>query len=80
MPKPEMYWEKYSHDAINHRVELALKQNIDLHHEPVLGIPGTYLDQEEFYEDAPFLQDAPFLRTLIANPNHIGCHTLSDAH
>ena len=76
MEKPKMYWERYSHDAINLRVEEALRQNINLHLEPVLGIPGTYLDQEEFYEDAPFLQDAPFLRTLIANPNHIGCHTL----
>ena len=78
MQNLNMFWERYSHDAINQRVEEALQQNINLHKEPVLGIPGTYLDQEEFYEDAPFLQDAPFLRTLIANPNHIGCHTLSD--
>src|SRR5688572_19297355 len=80
MKDRNMYWEKFSHDAINLRVEEALRQNIDLHKVPVLGIPGTYLDQEEFYEDAPFLQDAPFLRTLIANPNHIGCHTLSNDH
>ena len=80
MKEPSMHWEKFSHDAINLRIEEALRQNIDLHKEPVLGIPGTFLDQEEFYEDAPFLQDAPFLRTLIANPNHIGCHTLSKEH
>lgn len=80
MEKPTIFWEKYSHDAINERITQVLKQNIDLHHEPVLGIPGTYLDQEEFYTDAPFLHDAPFLRTLIANPNHIGCHTLTDEH
>src|SRR5690606_36275631 len=80
MKQPHMHWEKFSHDAINQRIEEALRQNVNLHKEPVLGIPGTYLDQEEFYEDAPFLQDAPFLRTLIANPNHIGCHTLADEH
>jgi len=80
MKQPHMHWEKFSHDAINQRIEEALRQNVNLHKEPVLGIPGTYLDQEEFYEDAPFLQDAPFLRTLIANPNHIGCHTLVDEH
>ncbi|MDF2438684.1 MAG: PLP-dependent enzyme glutamate decarboxylase [Bacteroidota bacterium] len=44
----------------------------------VLGIPGTYLDSEVFYEDAPFLENAPFLSTLIANPNHIGCHTIGE--
>ena len=31
-----------------------------------------------FYEDAPFLENAPFLSTLIANPNHIGCHTIGE--
>lgn len=34
------------------------------------------MDELEFYDDAPFLEHAPFLRTMIANPNHIGCHTL----
>jgi glutamate/tyrosine decarboxylase-like PLP-dependent enzyme len=29
-----------------------------------------------FNEDAPFLKDAPTLKTYVANPNHIGCHTL----
>ena len=32
-----------------------------------------------FYDDAPFLKDAPFLSALIANPNHIGCHTLNES-
>ena len=73
-----MFWEKFSHDSINQQVEQALQQNINLTKEAVLGIPGTYLDEDEFYNDAPFLQDAPFLRTLIANPNHIGCHTLAE--
>lgn len=29
-----------------------------------------------FNEDAPSLKDAPTLKTYVANPNHIGCHTL----
>ena len=73
-----MYWKKLTHDEIKEKVFEALSQNINLRKEQVLGIPATYLDQEEFYEDAPFLEDAPFISALIANPNHIGCHTLSE--
>ena len=73
-----MYWKKLTHDEIKESVFEALSQNINLRKEQVLGIPATYLDQEEFYEDAPFLEDAPFISALIANPNHIGCHTLSE--
>jgi tyrosine decarboxylase / aspartate 1-decarboxylase len=72
-----MYWEKYSHDEIKHIIFDALKKNGNYDTEAILGLPGTYLDRETFYEDAPFLNDAPFLSTLIANPNHIGCHTLN---
>ena len=57
----------------------ALKQNLDYREKPVLGLPASYLDPEVFYDDAPFLKDAPFLNALIANPNHIGCHTLSES-
>jgi len=70
-----MYWKKLSHVEINDRVEAALKKNINYRESPLLGVPGSYLDEEEFYPDAPFLEDSPFLATLIANPNHIGCHT-----
>ena len=70
-----MYWKKLSHVDINTRVEKALKQNVNFRDTPLLGIPGSFLDEEEFYPDAPFLEDSPFLATLIANPNHIGCHT-----
>ncbi|MBK7665949.1 MAG: aspartate aminotransferase family protein [Sphingobacteriaceae bacterium] len=58
----------------------ALSKNINYRSETILGVPGTYLDTEIFYDDAPFLKDSPFLSTLIANPNHIGCHTLGDEH
>ncbi len=72
-----MYWPKLTSDKIKKRVIDALNKNVNYRETPILGIPGTYLDSEVFYEDAPFLENAPFLSTLIANPNHIGCHTLS---
>jgi glutamate/tyrosine decarboxylase-like PLP-dependent enzyme len=72
-----MYWEKYSHDEIKQTIFDGLKNNASYDNNMILGLPGTYLDREAFYDDAPFLKDAPFLSALIANPNHIGCHTLS---
>jgi glutamate/tyrosine decarboxylase-like PLP-dependent enzyme len=58
----------------------ALSRNTNYRSEKILGIPGTFLDTNIFYDDAPFLKDAPFLSTLIANPNHIGVHTFRDEH
>jgi tyrosine decarboxylase / aspartate 1-decarboxylase len=74
-----MYWESYTHDKMKHIVFDALEQNLDYREKPVLGLPASYLDTEVFYQDAPFLKDAPFLSALIANPNHIGCHTLNES-
>ncbi|MEX2379603.1 MAG: aspartate aminotransferase family protein, partial [Vicingaceae bacterium] len=72
-----MYWKSLTRSEINRRVEKALNKNASYAKGEVMGTPATYLDEDEFYPDASFLNDAPFLRTLIANPNHIGCHTLS---
>ncbi|MEP0984959.1 pyridoxal-dependent decarboxylase [Ekhidna sp.] len=74
-----MNWEKYSHRKIKEIVFGALESNLDYRHKPVLGLPASYLDTEVFYHDAPFLEDAPFLSAMIANPNHIGCHTLNES-
>ncbi|MDF9797045.1 tyrosine decarboxylase/aspartate 1-decarboxylase [Catalinimonas alkaloidigena] len=74
-----MHWEKYPHKKIKQTVFDALKKNLDYRTEDVLGLPATYLDPEVFYQDAPFLKDAPYMQTMVANPNHIGCHTLGDA-
>lgn len=74
-----MYWESYSHKQIKEVVFKALDKNLDYREKPVLGLPASYLDSEVFYDDAPFLKDAPFLSALIANPNHIGCHTLNES-
>ncbi|MES2287180.1 MAG: aminotransferase class I/II-fold pyridoxal phosphate-dependent enzyme [Bacteroidota bacterium] len=72
-----MYWPKLTSDKIKKRVINALNKNVNYRKTPILGVPATYLDSEVFYDDAPFLENAPFLSTLIANPNHIGCHTLN---
>jgi len=74
-----MYWPKLTSDRIKTKVFDALNKNINYRKAPILGIPGTSLDAEVFYDDAPFLDNAPFLSTLIANPNHIGCHTTGEA-
>lgn len=73
-----MYWPKLNGLQIRSRIFGALAKNLDYRSEKILGIPATYLDPDIFYPDAPFLKDAPFLSALIANPNHIGCHTLSE--
>lgn len=74
-----MHWDSYSHSKIKEIVFGALDKNLDYRDKSVLGLPASYLDSEVFYDDAPFLKDAPFLSALIANPNHIGCHTLNES-
>ncbi|MEQ9404059.1 MAG: pyridoxal-dependent decarboxylase [Cyclobacteriaceae bacterium] len=74
-----MHWESYSHKKIKEIIFGSLKQNLDYREKAVLGLPASYLDSTVFYDDAPFLKDAPFLTALIANPNHIGCHTLNES-
>ncbi|WP_462249411.1 pyridoxal-dependent decarboxylase [Ekhidna sp.] len=74
-----MYWDSYSHKEIKSVVFDALQSNLDYRHKAVLGLPASFLDTEVFYHDAPFLKDAPFLSAMIANPNHIGCHTLNES-
>jgi tyrosine decarboxylase / aspartate 1-decarboxylase len=73
-----MYWEKLSQDEIVSQVDVALGENMSYKTKKILGVPASYLDEEQFYDDAPFLEDSPFMKTLIANPNHIGCHTLDE--
>lgn len=74
-----MNWPKLPNRQIKQRVFDALRQNLNYNEEPILGLPATYLDQEQFYFNAPFLKDAAFLSVMINNPNHIGCHTYSQS-
>ncbi|MEN7549381.1 pyridoxal-dependent decarboxylase [Rapidithrix thailandica] len=73
------YWRKLTHKQICDRVFGALDKNVNFRTQGGIGVPASYLDTNVFYDNASFLKDAPFLKTLIENPNHIGCHTLGDS-
>ena len=47
-----MNWKKLSHVEINNRIKEALSENINFREKPILGIPASFLDEEEFYSDA----------------------------
>lgn len=70
------YWKKLSEEEKSFRIDNALKQNVNFSKDHSLGYPASKLDSHVFYDNAPFLKDAPVLRSYVANPNHIGCHTL----
>lgn len=72
-------WKKLTHAEQDRRITEALALNIDYKTKVSLGVPASRLDGNVFYEQAPFLKDAPLLRTYVANPNHIGCHTLGES-
>lgn len=74
-------WPQLSREAIRAYVFDALNENInfELQGDAVLGVPASSLDPKVFYSNAPFLAEAPFLSALVANPNHIGCHTLGSS-
>ncbi len=71
-----IYWKKLSHEERKNRIQRALTENVNFSKDASLGYPASKLDGKVFYDDAPFLKDAPTLQTYVANPNHIGCHTL----
>ncbi len=69
------FWKKLTHQQLQDRINQALLENVDFSKDTSLGYPASKLDEKVFYSDAPFLKDAPSLKTFVANPNHIGCHT-----
>jgi glutamate/tyrosine decarboxylase-like PLP-dependent enzyme len=74
-----MNWKRLSHDEIKNRVFNALSDNVDFRQGKFLGVPASHLDQKVFFNNAPFLKDAPYMSTMVANPNHIGCHTTGES-
>ena len=50
-----MYWKKLSRKAIKQRIDEALSENANYRKGKVMGVPASYLDNELFYDDAPFL-------------------------
>src|SRR6187402_1269510 len=71
-----LYWKKLSQKERQTRIEKALEENVNFSLDTSLGYPASKLDSKVYYEEASFLADAPTLKTFVANPNHIGCHTL----
>jgi len=69
------YWKKYTKDEQNKRIDEALRKNVNFLTDVSLGFPASKLDETVFSSNAPFLKDSPLLRSFVANPNHIGCHT-----
>lgn len=69
-------WKKLTSNQKTERIQQALKENVNFVQDISLGYPASKLDGKVFNDDAPFLKDAPVLMTYVANPNHIGCHTL----
>lgn len=74
-----LYWKKIAQKEKIARIQKALTENVNFANDITLGYPASKLDGKVFYSDAPFLKDAPILQTYVANPNHIGCHTLGDS-
>lgn len=71
-----LYWKKISQKEKKARIEKALEENVNFSLDTSLGYPASKLDSKVYNEEASFLKDAPTLKTYVANPNHIGCHTL----
>ena len=73
------FWKKYTSAQINKKIDAALKETIDFENKKLLGFPVSKLDPNVFFNNIAFLGEAPLLRSYIANPNNIGCHTYGDS-
>ena len=73
-----MNWNKYTHDEIKRTIFYALEENISYESTGILGLLGTCLGRETFYEHALFLKDALLLLPVNTNFYHIECHTLTE--
>ncbi|MBL7887116.1 MAG: aspartate aminotransferase family protein [Flavobacterium sp.] len=73
-----MFWKKLRKEERRAKIQKALAENINFVNDVSLGYPASKLDGKVFY-DAEFLKEAPVLQTFVANPNHIGCHTLGES-
>jgi len=71
-----LYWKKLAQKERQERIQKALTENVNFTLDTSLGYPASKLDGKVYNGEASFLTDAPTLQTYVANPNHIGCHTL----
>ncbi len=73
-----MDWIAWPLERIERRVFEALAANRSYERDTVMGLPGSFLDRRVF-PPLPELARYPWLSTWMANPNHIGCHTLGES-
>lgn len=69
------YWKKYSKEKLIERIDESLASNVNFLTSKYLGYPVSKLDENVFNTSGAFLEDSPLLKSFIANPNNIGCHT-----
>ncbi len=70
------YWKKHSKEKLIARIDQALNANVNFQTSKYLGYPVSKLDENVFNTTGAFLDVSPLLKSFIANPNNIGCHTL----
>lgn len=70
------YWKKYTREKLTKRIDEALESTIDFQSSKYLGYPVSKLDENVFNTNGKILSESPLLKSYIANPNNIGCHTL----
>ncbi|MBL4747157.1 MAG: aspartate aminotransferase family protein [Flavobacteriaceae bacterium] len=70
------YWKKLSQDKLIKKIDKALKSTVDFQENCYLGYPVSNLDENVFNTKGSFLKESPLLKSFIANPNNIGCHTV----
>lgn len=71
-----IYWKKHSKEKLIARIDQALNANVNFQTSKFLGYPVSKLDENVFNTTGAFLDVSPLLKSFIANPNNIGCHTL----
>ncbi len=70
------YWKKLSRPQLIKKIDTALESTVDFENSRYLGYPVSHLDENVFNTSGTSLDNAPILKSFIANPNNIGCHTL----
>jgi len=70
------YWKKLSKPQLIKKIDHALASTVDFESSKYLGYPVSHLDENVFNTSGTSLDNAPILKSFIANPNNIGCHTL----
>lgn len=70
------YWKKLPKSQLLKKIDEALKSTVDFESSKYLGYPVSHLDKNVFNTTGASLENAPILKSFIANPNNIGCHTL----